>query len=171
MIRRFALSIALIVALVSACIASAPAQPAHAARVAHPVASSAALFDKTRVLAHLALGWGAFHRYVYKPYKAHDLTTSHPLKLIKAGAALLFTAHEVKVAYGIAKGSNSDTLKALAGVLKGLGDKFATIGNKFKSTVGLSNADVNTAVSGLNGAVDNSNKVLNVPDASVIPGL
>jgi len=56
-------------------------------------------------------------------------------------------------------------------VLKGLGDKFATIGNKFKSTVGLSNADVNTAVSGLNGAVDNSNKVLNVPDASVIPGL
>lgn len=171
MIRRFALSIALIVALVSACIASAPAQPAHAARVAQPVASSAALFDKTRVVLHLAAAWGVFHHWVYAPYKAHELTTSHPVKLVKAGAALLFAAHEVKKAYDIAKGSNSDTLKALAGVLKGLGDRFATVGTKFKSTVGLSNTDVNTAVSGLNSAVDNSNKVLNVPDASVLPGL
>ena len=45
---------------------------------------------KTRLLADLALTYGAFHRYLYKPYKAgsfHQGTSGRTKAIIKAGLA------------------------------------------------------------------------------------
>ena len=57
-------------------------------------------FAKTKFLLHAGLAFGAFHRYVYKPFKAgafsHPL--QHKLALLKAGAAALFVVHEVRKA-------------------------------------------------------------------------
>ena len=54
-------------------------------------------FAKTKFLLHAGLAFGAFHRYVYKPFKAgafsHPL--QHKLALLKAAAAALFVVHEV----------------------------------------------------------------------------
>jgi hypothetical protein len=55
---------------------------------------------KTKFVFHAALAFGAFHRYIYKPARAGDLTHpfSHKLTAIKASIAALFTYHELKLA-------------------------------------------------------------------------
>jgi hypothetical protein len=51
-------------------------------------------FDKTKFATHAGLGFGAFHHFIYRPFKAGELRHH----LITAGAATLFTVHELKVA-------------------------------------------------------------------------
>jgi hypothetical protein len=65
-------------------------------------------FAKTRFLAHAALGFGAFHRYIYAPYRAgafrsgaHGRLTA----LVKAGLAALFVKREVRLAFAAAQDS------------------------------------------------------------------
>ncbi len=57
-------------------------------------------FAKTKFLLHAGLAFGAFHRYIYKPFRAgvfsHPLL--HKLSLAKAGLAAVFIAHELKIA-------------------------------------------------------------------------
>lgn len=55
---------------------------------------------KTKFVLHAALGFGAFHHYIYEPARAGDLThpLSHKLTVAKAGLAALFTYHELKLA-------------------------------------------------------------------------
>jgi len=58
-------------------------------------------FAKTKFLLHAGLAFGAFHRYIYKPYKAGSFkkTASGRKKaFVKAAAAGAFTLHELKVA-------------------------------------------------------------------------
>jgi len=56
---------------------------------------------------HSGLAVGAFHRYIYKPLKAGDLShpLSHKLTLLKAAAAAAFVVHEVELASAAAKES------------------------------------------------------------------
>jgi hypothetical protein len=84
-------------------------------------------FAKTKFLLHAGLAFGAFHRYVYKPFKAgafsHPL--QHKLALVKAGAAALFVVHEVKKAREDAQASALlrkffSPLGALAATVTGL---------------------------------------------------
>jgi hypothetical protein len=84
-------------------------------------------FAKTKFLLHAGLAFGAFHRYLYKPFKAgafsHPL--QHKLALVKAAAAALFVVHEVKKASEAAQGSALlrklfSPLSALAATLTGL---------------------------------------------------
>ena len=84
-------------------------------------------FAKTKFLLHAGLAFGAFHRYLYKPFKAgafsHPL--QHKLALVKAAAAALFVVHEVNKAREAAQGSALlrklfSPLSALAGTLTGL---------------------------------------------------
>jgi hypothetical protein len=60
-----------------------------------------------KFLLHAGLAFGAFHRYIYKPFKQG--TFSHPLRhklaLIKAAAATAFVVHEVRLASEDAKAS------------------------------------------------------------------
>jgi hypothetical protein len=57
-------------------------------------------FAKTKFLLHAGLAFGAFHHFIYKPFKAGALR--HPLlhkaALLKAALAGLFVYHELKLA-------------------------------------------------------------------------
>jgi hypothetical protein len=69
-------------------------------------------FAKTKFLLHSGLAFGAFHRYIYKPFKAGKFASGadgRRTALIKAGVAGLFAAHELKVARQDALAS--DTLR------------------------------------------------------------
>jgi hypothetical protein len=58
-------------------------------------------FAKTKFLVHSGLAFGAFHRYILKPYRAGSFKKGAPGRtksLAKAGAAGLFAVHELKVA-------------------------------------------------------------------------
>jgi len=57
-------------------------------------------FAKTKFLLHAGLAFGAFHRYIYKPFRHGGFTPPlrHKLAIVKAGAAALFIYHEVKIA-------------------------------------------------------------------------
>lgn len=60
-------------------------------------------FDKTKFVLHAGLAFGAFHHFIYGPYKAGAL---HGVgALAKAGLAGLFTVHELKVAKADAESS------------------------------------------------------------------
>ena len=57
-------------------------------------------FAKTRFLAHGALAFGAFHRYVYRPLKEGGFSAGASKRIrtfLKAGLAGVFMVHEVKL--------------------------------------------------------------------------
>lgn len=169
MVRRLLLAVVLLLAVaVSTAPATPLAAPVHAAPAAAPAAHPAAFFDKTRVVIHLAIAYGVFHHWVWKPFKAGDLSVSHKIALVKAGLALLFAVHEIHKALDITSHSNSDTLKKLNSVLVGLETKFTNIGNLFhKSPNDLTDTTVSKSVNDLNSGVDASNKIVNAPDAPI----
>lgn len=68
-------------------------------------------FDKTKFVLHAGLGFGAFHHFIYAPYKAGAL--HGVVALGKAGLAALFAVHELKLAKADAE--SSPTLCHLAG--------------------------------------------------------
>jgi hypothetical protein len=64
-------------------------------------------FAKTKFLLHAGLAFGAFHRYIYKPYKAGGFSppSQHKAAIVKAGLAGLFAYHETKIALQDARAS------------------------------------------------------------------
>jgi hypothetical protein len=80
-------------------------------------------------LAHAGLAYYVFDHYIYKPYKAGDLTHgfTHKLKLVEAGLAAVFVYHEMKLAITDVKGSKlaflAVPITALVAKLSGLGSK------------------------------------------------
>lgn len=58
-------------------------------------------FAKTKFLLHAGLATGAFHRWIYKPFRAGSFKSGAPGRtaaLAKAAATALFVYHELKVA-------------------------------------------------------------------------
>lgn len=58
-------------------------------------------FDKTKFVFHAGLAFGAFHHFIYKPYKAGAFasgTHGRVTSLVKAALAAAFTVHELKLA-------------------------------------------------------------------------
>jgi hypothetical protein len=84
-------------------------------------------FAKTKFLLHAGLAFGAFHRYIYKPFKAgvfsHPL--QHKLAVAKAAAAALFIVHEVGKAREDAQ--SSAVLRKLFAPLTALAATVATL--------------------------------------------
>lgn len=91
-------------------------------------------FAKTKFLLHAGLAFGAFHRYILKPYEAGSFASGasgRTRALIKAGAAGLFDVHEVKLA---AQDASSDpTLCHLAAPFDALATGLTAIAAKFRS--------------------------------------
>jgi hypothetical protein len=90
-------------------------------------------FAKTKFLLHAGLAFGAFHRYIYKPFKAgvfsHPL--QHKLALVKAAAAAAFVVHELRKAGEDAQ--SSSLLRKLFSPLTALGATLTALAANFKA--------------------------------------
>jgi len=150
------LSVALLLTLsfgVAAPLFSAPA--AHAAVVAAPAAShSTGLFTKAKFVLHIGAAYWAFHRYVWKPYQAHELGLNYKGNTIKAGLALAFAYHELKSAYGDTK--KDAGLAKLTAPIQALASGFGNLGAKLKGGT-ATDADLKS-VSGMPGLMGKLNK-------------
>ena len=80
-------------------------------------------FATAKFVLHAGLAFGAFHRYLYKPFKAgvFGKPSSHKAALIKAALATAFIIHELKIAYTDAQSSSA--LAHLVAPLTALKDK------------------------------------------------
>lgn len=115
---------------------------------------------------HAGLAFGAFHRYIYKPFKAGSFTggnlSKNKLAVAKAALAGLFAYHELKLA--IKDAQASPTLSKLVAPVNALADKLKSIGSSVKSgkpdasAIESSNGDI-TSLSGLASAAG-----ISVPD-------
>ena len=78
---------------------------------------------------HAGLAFGAFHHFIYKPYRAGSLSQGAPhrvFNIAKAAAAAAFTYHELKEARSDAEAS--PTLCHLVAPLDSLESRFSTLG-------------------------------------------
>jgi hypothetical protein len=105
-------------------------------------------FAKTKFVLHAALAFGAFHRWIYKPARAGELSHPfrHPLVATKAALAAAFTYHELKLA--LADAQASPALSKLVAPITALQDKIHGVESSVKSG-GTSASDA----AGLDGAV------------------
>jgi hypothetical protein len=90
-------------------------------------------FAKTKFVLHAGLAFGAFHRYIYKPFRAHQFTKGAPGRtkaFAKAGAAGLFAAHELKQANRAAL--SDDRLRPLAQKVGGLSGQLTSLAASLK---------------------------------------
>ena len=65
--------------------------------------SNTTAFAKTKFLTHTGLAFGAFHRYLWKPYQAGTFTSGAHGRItafVKGGLAAAFIAREVRLASG-----------------------------------------------------------------------
>lgn len=86
--------------------------------------TSASGFAKTKFLTHAGLGIGAFHRYLYKPYRAGAFQKGANGRIkafLKAGAAALFIKREIRLAAEAAKQSPA-LCKTISAPLAKIGD-------------------------------------------------
>jgi hypothetical protein len=100
-----------------------------------------------KFVLHAGLAFGAFHRYIYKPFKAGDLHGfTHKLTIVKAALAGLFAYHELKLA--IKDAQASPKLAKLVAPVTALADKLKALGASVKS----GNADT-SSIDSANGSV------------------
>ncbi|MBV9606599.1 MAG: hypothetical protein JO027_15890 [Solirubrobacterales bacterium] len=105
-------------------------------------------FAKTKFILHAGLAFGAFHRWIYKPAKAGELSHPfrHPLVATKAALAAAFTYHELKLA--LADAQADPTLSKIVAPITALENKIHGVEGGVKS--GGTSASQAT---GLDGAV------------------
>jgi uncharacterized protein YceK len=97
--------------------------------------SNTTAFAKTKFVLHAGLAFGAFHRYLYKPFRAGEFSSGahgRILRFVKAGLAVVFIEHELRLTGQDAQ-ANPTLCKLIASPLRSL------------------SADVSGAVSGLRG--------------------
>jgi hypothetical protein len=90
-------------------------------------------FAKTKFVLHLGLAFGAFHRYIYRPYVAGSFKSGaggRTKALVKAGAAALYAVHELKTAREDAL--SDEHLRPLAERVEGLLGRLTSLGGSLK---------------------------------------
>ena len=99
---RFNLLLGILVAAVALSTSSVAAASVSAPRAPAVVqSSSSCFFAKTRFLLHAGLAFGAFHHFIYNPFKAGDFTGPKKVSTIaKAAVAGAFVYHEITTATG-----------------------------------------------------------------------
>jgi hypothetical protein len=90
-------------------------------------------FAKTKFVLHVGLAFGAFHRYIWKPFRAGVFAKplTHKLALVKAALATAFVIHELKIAYADAQ--SSPTLSKLVSPITALKNKIDSLVAQFKA--------------------------------------
>ena len=136
----------LALAVTAGCGSSSSSSSSSAAASASSTATSASTTSttklaKTKFVLHAGLAFGAFHRWIYKPAKAGDLShpLEHKLTTLKAALAAAFVYHELKLA--LADAQADPTLSKLVAPITALQNKLHGLAGSVKSG-GASAADV-----------------------------
>ena len=90
-------------------------------------------FAKTKFLLHSGLAFGAFHRYILKPYRAGKFkkgASGRTKALVKAGVAGVFAVHELKQARRAAL--SDDRLRPLVSRIDGLVGRLGPLASRLK---------------------------------------
>jgi hypothetical protein len=125
--------------------------------------SNTTSFAKTKFVLHSGLAFGAFHRYVYKPYQARAFTTGSTLSKVKvytkAGLAALFVKREVRLAYTDAQ-ANPTLCKVIAGPLQSIGDKIGNAVSSLKSGDTSGITGIESAIQGVESSAANAGSTI-----------
>lgn len=111
-------------------------------------------FAKTKFVAHAGLAFGAFHRYLYKPYKAGTFKSGAHGRFTafaKGGLAALFIKREVRLASEDVK-ANPTLCKAIAAPLANIGNTVQDAFAKAKNGDGSGLDTVNSAITNVTGS-------------------
>jgi hypothetical protein len=120
--------------------AALPADPPENSTDAAPIdqscpATNTTAFAKTKFAAHTGLAFGAFHRYLYKPYQGGTFAKGASGRItafIKGGLAALFIKREIRLASQDVK-ANPSLCKAIAAPLAKIGDSVQAAYDKLKT--------------------------------------
>ena len=136
-----------------------PADPSGTSADSQPIdtscpATNTTSFAKTKFVLHSGLAFGAFHRYLYKPYKAGTFQKGAKGRItgfIKGGLAALFIKREIRLATVDVK-ANPTLCKAIAAPLGKIGDGIKSAFDKLKGgdTSGIDG--VNSQISSVEGS-------------------
>ncbi|WP_188487134.1 hypothetical protein [Williamsia phyllosphaerae] len=113
--------------------------------------SNTTSFAKTKFVLHSGLAFGAFHRYLYKPYKAGTFSKGADGRVtafVKGGVAALFIKREVRLASEDVK-ANPTLCKAIAAPLAKIGDTVQDAFDKVKGGDASGVDSVNSAISSI----------------------
>jgi hypothetical protein len=106
-------------------------------------------FAKTKFVIHMGLAFGAFHRYVYKPYRAGAFRSGAQGRLrafLKAASGAVFAVHELRTARDDAL--SDSRLRPLAEKVEGLLGKLTSLGVSLKGGA-LHPAAIESAAAGV----------------------
>lgn len=136
-----------------------PADPSESPADAQPIdescpASNTTAFAKTKFVTHTGLAFGAFHRYLWKPYQAGTFkkgASGRIAAFVKGGLAALFVKREIRLASEDVK-ANPTLCKAIAAPLGKVGDTVQAALDKLKGGDASGITDVNNQISSVEGA-------------------
>ena len=131
---RKAVVVALVtlLAFVAGCGSKSSSSSKSAAAPPSSTATHKTHFAKTKFAIHAGLAFGAFHRYIYKPYKRGDFSGGlrhHKAAVAKAALAAAFAYHETRLALNAARGSR--ILRTLLKPLLALQTSLSSLRNGF----------------------------------------
>ena len=146
---------------VSACGSSSSSTNTGTGMSATTTATTSVTHPDVKFVLHAGLAFGAFHRYIYKPFEAGDFShpLEHKLATIKAGVAAAFVYRELKEAIDAAKGS--PTLSKLVAPLTDLTGKVSSLVDEVKSG-GLSQSSISAVQNGI-GSISSQSSGLGAP--------
>jgi hypothetical protein len=135
-----------------------PADPPENSADAAPIdescpATNTVAFAKTKFIAHTGLAFGAFHRYLYKPFQAGTFkkgASGRIAAFLKGGLAALFVKREIRLASEDVK-ANPTLCKAIAAPLGKIGDTVQAAFDKLKGGDASGITDANSAVASVEG--------------------
>jgi hypothetical protein len=129
-------------------------------------------FAKTKFVLHTGLAFGAFHRYLYKPFRAGTFTGGSKVHRVvvfgKAGAAALFIKREVRLAVEDVK-ANPTLCNTLVAPLSSLGDGISGVVTKLKGGDTTAIADAEKGVTAIESAASSGGATI-VEDAKASIG-
>jgi predicted small lipoprotein YifL len=130
-----------------------PADPQGSASDSAPIdsncpAKNTIAFAKTKFVLHSGLAFGAFHRYLWKPYQAGTFkkgASGRITAFIKGGLAALFVKREIRLATEDVK-ANPTLCKAIAAPLAKIGDSVKSAFDRVKTGDASGLTDVNNEI-------------------------
>jgi hypothetical protein len=160
---------------VAGCGSTTTTSSSSSASASNGTASSVGHLPTAKFVLHAGLAFGAFHRYMYAPFKAGTFSGGlfkHKLAVVKAGLAGLFAYHELKLA--VADARASPVLSKLLTPVNALAAKLAALGTSLRSghidTSALASAS--SDVTSLTGLAQQSGASIvdQIPGASQLSG-